>query len=132
MFFVYRYSGETDISVEPRSFRPEQIPDGYSEYMTINESGGVTVLYKHESGKRMKFGYIHNPSSNVWYVDTTDTVRSDSFVNGLPAEIFTSTNKDVASIIVWTDSAENFAFYVSGFFDECELISIAESVRTTN
>lgn len=129
MFFVYRYSGEADISSEPSNFRPEQIPDGYSEYMTIDENGGVTVLYKHESGKRMKFGYIHNPSSNVWYVDTTDTVRSDSFVNGQPAELFISTNKDVASIIMWTDGAENFAFYVSGFFDENELISIAESVR---
>lgn len=129
MFFVYRYSGEADVPAEPSDYRPERIPDGYSEYMTIDENGGVTVFYKHESGKRMKFGYIHDPNSNVWYVDTTDTVQSDSFVNGKPADLFTSTNENVASIIMWTDDAENSAFFVSGFFKESELIRIAESVQ---
>lgn len=129
MFFVYRYSGEADVLTEPNDYRPERIPDGYSEYMTIDENGGVTVFYKHESGKRMKFGYIHDPNSNVWYVDTTDTVQSDSFVNGDPANLFTSTNENVASIIMWTDDAVNSAFFVSGFFEESELIRIAESVQ---
>ena len=127
-FFVYRYSGEADVSAEKSDYRPSQEPDGYSEYMTIDENGGVTVFYKDEAGRRMKFGYIHNPSFTEWYVDTTDTMRTDSSVNGQPADLFTSTNKDVASIIMWTNDAENSAFYVSGFFDENQLISIAESV----
>lgn len=129
MFFVYRHSGEVDVPTEPNDYRPERIPDGYSEYMTIDEHSGATVLYKHESGKRMQFGYMYNPGAAGLFVDTTDTIQSDSQVNGKPADLFTSTNKDVASIIMWTDDVGKYAFYVSGFFDESELISIAESVN---
>lgn len=128
MFFVYRFSGEVDVSAEKNDYRPAWIPDGYSEYMTFDENGGVTVLYQDEAGKRMKFGYIQNSGSTGWYVDTTDTIRSDSLVNGQPADLFTSANKATASIILWTDDQENSAFYVSGFFDEDDLIRIAESV----
>lgn len=129
MLFVYRYSGGIGIPIEEKNYRLGWIPEGYSEYLTIDENGGLTVLYKHESGKLMKFGYIHDPNSNVWYVDTLDTVRSDSLVNGIPADLFISKSSDVASIVMWTVDSENSAFYISGFFDEKELISIAESVK---
>ena len=128
MFFVYRYSGDSGASDESSVFRPKQLPDSYTEYMVIDENGCITVLYKNESGKRMKFGYIYNPNSSVWYVDTDGTVQSDTSVNGFPAELFTATHENVASIVMWTDSTKDFAFYVSGFFSEAELISIAESV----
>jgi len=132
MFFVYRFSGEADVSAERNDYRPAWIPDGYSEHMIIDVNGGVTVRYKEESGKRMQFGYIHNPNSTEWYFDTTDTIQKSSSVNGRPADMLVSTNEDVASAIMWTAELSDVAFYVTGFFDEDTLINIAESVRESS
>ena len=129
IFFVYRFSGEADVSAERSDYRPAWIPDGYFEYMTIAENGGVTVLYKEESGKRMRFGYIHNPNSTEWYFDTMDTIQKSSTVNGQPADVLVSTNEDIASAIMWTAELCDVAFYVTGFFDEDTLINIAQSVK---
>ena len=129
MFFVYRFSGEADVTTESGDYRPAWIPDGYFEYMTIDENGGVTIRYKQESGKLMQFGYIHNPNFTEWYFDTTDTIQKSSTVNGQPADMLLATNEDVASAIMWTAERCDVAFYVTGFFDEDTLINIAQSVK---
>lgn len=127
MFFIYRYS-DPNISIEEYDYCLTQIPDGYSEYMEIDEHGGVTILYKNETGQLMKFGYIHSSASTMWYIDTTDTVQSDAVVHGQPADLFISTSENVASILLWTSDGDNSAFYISGFFSESKLVSIAESI----
>ena len=129
MFFVYRFSGKSEDSTEHGQYQLELVPDGYSEKMTIDENGSVTVIYVDNTGKRLKFGYMYNPNSTEWYIDTTNTIHSNSYVNGQPADLFISTSRDVASIIMWTEESVDVAFYVSGFFDESTLIQIAESVQ---
>ena len=70
--------------------------------------------------------------NEVNYIDTTNTIHSNSYVNGQPADLFISTSREVASIIMWTEESVDVAFYVSGFFDESTLIQLAESTRNTN
>lgn len=132
MFFVYRFAGKSEEVTEPSQYQLELIPDGYSEKMTIDENGSVTVIYADNTGKRLKFGYMYNPNSTEWYIDTTNTIHSNSYVNGQPADLFISTSREVASIIMWTEESVDVAFYVSGFFDESTLIQLAESTRNTN
>ena len=45
MFFVYRFAGKSEEVTEPIQYQLELIPDGYSEKMTIDENGSVTVIY---------------------------------------------------------------------------------------
>lgn len=132
MFFVYHFSGKPDVSVEKTDYRPAWIPDGYSEFMTIDENGGVTIVYKNEVGKRMKLGYIHDPNFTGWYFDTKDTIQLNATVNGNPADILMSTSDDVASIVMWTVEDHDVAFYVSGFLDNSQLIQVAESLHKMN
>lgn len=70
MFFVYRFAGKSEEVTEPSQYQLELIPDGYSEKMTIDENGSVTVIYADNTGKRLKFGYMYNPNSTEWYIDT--------------------------------------------------------------
>ena len=127
-FFVYRFSGKTESPIEHHVYRLAWLPDGYAEFMAIEENRGITVLYKNEEGKRLRFSSIYDPNTTEWYIDTSNTIQSKVKINGLTADLFTATNDETASIVMWIDSNENMAFYVSAFLSEEELIRAAESI----
>ena len=119
---------EQQVLDEPKEYELAWIPEGYSEFKTIEQDGGRTVLYKNEEGKRLRFGSIHNPNTIEWYVDTANTIQSEVQINEFAANLFTATDNETASIVMWIDSNENMAFYVSAFLNEEDLIRTAESI----
>lgn len=119
---------EQQILDEPKEYELTWIPEGYLEYKTIEQDGGLTVLYKNEEGKRLRFGNIYDPNTTEWYIDTSNTIQSEVQINGFAADLFTATDDKAASIVMWIDSNENMAFYVSAFLGEEDLIRAAESI----
>lgn len=128
IFFVYRFPGETDAVPEDSGYRPTWLPDGYTEQEVFEGEGSVTLIYRNEVRRQIRFGYMYNPDGNTWYFDVSNTIYSESSVNGQPADFFLSTAERTASTLVWTLDEPPMAFEVTGFLSESELIQIAESV----
>lgn len=127
-FFVYRFPEEFDVIPEDSVYRPTYIPDGYTEYRILEYEGSVTVIYRDADKRQIRFGYMYNPDGHTWYFDVSNTIYSETSVNGQPADFFLSTEERTASTLVWTFDEPPMAFEVTGFLSEDELIQIAESV----
>ncbi len=129
-FFVYRFEDESNAGVTQTDYRPSWLPEGYKVFAVNETAGTIMVIYSNEVGEMLKFSYAHNPSKTDWFIDASDTVRTNLTISGNQADLLTSTNSDIASAILWT-TPDNTAFYISGFLSEADLISVAESIQDT-
>lgn len=127
-YFVYRYEGESDVSVAPTDYRLTWLPDGYTEFYLDDSEDTVFVAYANEAGEMLKLSYAPNPDQTAWFVNTSNTVRKDAKVNGVQADLFISTNPATSSTIMWVDK-QNTAFMLDGFLDEETLIYVAEHIE---
>ncbi len=128
MFFVYRYAEEKPAVAEMRHYRLTWIPDGYTEYKTVELNGNVTVQYIGANEKRLRFSYTSGSRATDWFIDTTDTVHSTVYIDGRESDLFVSERENVSSILLWTSDSGD-AFYICGFLPKEALIKIAESVE---
>ena len=126
-FFVYRYEGP-DMDTQPARYHLTWIPEGYQEVFADLADGEGSAVYMDENGQYMHFTYVSNPDSSNVFVVTEGTTRSVVSVSGYHADFFASEDPEISNAIAWTDG-ENCAFFISGFFNEEDLIKIAESVE---
>jgi hypothetical protein len=127
-FFAYRYSDEITGEVETKKYRPEWIPDGYTEVYSDDTSDGGSVLYESEEGNYLQFFYIVRPNESNLFVENTDAVKYPITINGQLGDYIKSENSELSDSIIWTDESDHL-FYVSGFLAEDELVKFAESVK---
>ena len=127
-YFVYHFEGSSSKTETPVAYHLTLIPDGYTEFFMDDTTETVFVVYSNENGQLLKFNYAQDPNETDWFITTNQMVVEEITVNGVPAELITSTEPDAASAIVWI-AGNNTAFNVSGFFDVEDLIAIAESVQ---
>lgn len=127
-YFVYRFEDASNTESDPSGFRLSWLPEGYTEVTVNNTADTTMVIYANDAGEMLKFSYAHGPTQTDWFVDTTDTVKTNATINGDQAELLLSTNPTVASAILWT-SSDNTAFFISGFLSEGDLIRVAENIQ---
>ena len=130
-YFVYHFEGSQGDDKLPVDYRPTLIPDGYTEFYSDASKDTVTVIYTNEKGEMLEFDYIQNPDETSWFVGTEQMEVKDITVNGIPADLVTSTEADTASAIMWI-SENDTAFCVSGFLTVEDLIAVAESIQPMN
>lgn len=130
-FFIYRYENDSDPEVTPMDFRPYWLPDGYSEFAVNDTADTITVIYANDAGEMMKFSYAHNPDQTDWFIDISDADRTSVTINGYQADLFLSSDPDVAGGILWT-SSDDTAFFISGFLSEEDFKKVAENIRVTD
>lgn len=126
--FVFRYSGEKDITVEAKNYRLTWIPEGYTEWFVDDSTDLILVAYANEAGEMLKFKYIHNPDETDLFIDEENATRVPAMVNENPAVMLIFDSPDIGNAIVWT-LPDNTAFYISAFLSEADLVKIAESVQ---
>ena len=68
-FFVYRYSDEVTDAAETNTYRPEWIPDGYTEIYADDASDGGSVLYENTDGKRSGLLWHRQKTHNLQIYD---------------------------------------------------------------
>lgn len=130
-YFVYHFEGSPGDDKLPVDYRPTLIPDGYTEFFSDASIDTVTVIYTNEKGEMLEFDYIQNPDETSWFVGTEQMEVKDITVNGIPANLITSTEADTASAVMWI-SENDTAFCISGFLPIEDLIAVAESVQPMN
>ena len=126
-FYVYRFSDDIDLDIEPKDYKLPYIPEGYTEFMSQDTGDMIMNLYADEEGRFLKFFYIYEPSGTNMFVDMTDTVLEKTTINGYEAELLISHNDEISSCIMWTDK-DNAAFNITAFMSKEQLIELAEAV----
>ena len=128
IYFAYRFDYGSSASEEPVDYCLTLIPDGYTEFYSDKSEDTVSVIYANKAGEMLKFNYARNPDQTSWFVGTDYLTIEQITINGVPAELVTSTETGAASAIMWV-TEDNTAFNVSGFLTVEELTAVAESVQ---
>jgi hypothetical protein len=125
--YHYSFSSETvEDSSQVRYVLPE-IPDGYEPVDLCEEENLVSNFYANEAGYGFSFGYIVGDGAEL-FLDTEEIEAQQVYVLGHPAEFYQAASEEEGSTLVWRDSTTDTLFYMSGFFDQEYLISLAETV----
>ena len=127
-YFVYRFEDNSTAESALPILRPTWLPQGYTEHIVNDTAGTITVIYANDAGEMLTFRYSHNPMQADWFIDTTNTIQSNTVISGNQADVFISTNPSISSAILWT-RPDHTAFYISGFLSETDLIKVTESVQ---
>ena len=126
-YFIFRHDGTTDEVSESVDYRPTWIPDGYSEFRVKVSETRTVVVYANDSGKMIRFNYIHNPDETDWFIDVSQAGVKSATINGNKADLLIAQNPDEANGIAWVSA--DTAFYITGFVDETDLVKMAENVH---
>jgi hypothetical protein len=128
-YFVYNYIGEANDSFDSSDYRPNWLPDGYSEISEKASDKRTRVTYLNDKSESyIVFIYYRNKEEPSVFVEFSDTNAVEAQVNGCSVMFFVSEKEDVTSAITWV-STDDSLFYMSGYLGENELIMIAESVQ---
>ena len=126
-FFVYRLEGDMLLEGDSSTYTLGWIPDGYTEAHSIRIDGTTTVLWINENGQFLEFSYTSPGYEIDWFLDGTNVEQHEIEIGVVLGEFFLSTDSQTASALVWIQE-DNTAFYLSGFFDEAELLELANSI----
>lgn len=107
------------------------LPEGYEPFQdAIITPGSYDIGYVNADGDLFWFGYQRMEQGGVLAIqeDTEGMTACEVTVNGCKGWVYCLPDADQHNIIVWIDEEINLQFDISGFFDEDELLHIAESV----
>lgn len=126
-FFTYQYTGPDSENLSVQYYL-SYIPEGYTE--VLSDCSGISgdALYVNADGDYLRFSYISDPDSSVFQIDTNSTKHYRVAVNMISADYFEAIDPNVSSGILWMDE-NHYLFYVTGYFDQAQLIRIAENVE---
>ena len=126
-FFVYRFSGDADMSTKTSNYEPNWIPDGYSKSRETDTGSRITIFYHNDAGQTLRIHYVYDPDETNIFVDAVDGEIEKVSVGEYSADLILIEDPAVANGLMWTD-INNCAFYISAFLDEADLIKVANSI----
>lgn len=131
-FFVYDYEGSAMSGAEPVEYELGWLPEGYTEYSVGTQQHGIiTKIYFDTKNNLLTFKYTFDPKGINWFTESIQAVIKSTTVNGSPASILLTQEKDIPNVILWTGNNSNVTFSISAILEEEELLRLAESVYQT-
>ena len=127
-FYEYFFEGEAVVT-DPAKYELGWVPEGCIFVTSYETAGGETYIYTDEYDTLISFSYTSEPDKETLYVDGVGYAEKQVTINGNPGTIYISLDEAYTDGIVWTDTATNTLFSISGHFDEDTLIRMAENVR---
>ena len=126
-YFVYSFDDDTaDTSNSGiKHYELTWIPEGYNEFDTEYSGNMISKSYVNENGMVYCLFYTNNTDAYL-FISSENATEEKVTVNGIPADLYISSDPDVSNAIVWETG--NTVFCVSGFLDKDDLIKAAESV----
>jgi hypothetical protein len=111
-----------------------EIPQGYTEWDTLEDETGCSTIYVNEAGQFLRFEYQTETAagSTDIFFDTDGMEKASVQVNGVPADFYCDDTGTSGNLIVWQDEETDTLLFLSGYFTQEELIDLAENVITTN
>lgn len=122
-FFHYQFVGEENS--EKYLYSLGYVPEGYSLVEKIGTEFDRTEIYADEDGKILSFSYSFG--GDMYIIDFDHATPDMVYVGEYRGEYYKSSSEKIGSDLVWIDE-NNTLFVVSGFFNEQEMIKIAENV----
>lgn len=135
-FYIYFIVGgvkstEENESTEAVRYQPGWMPDG-CVYVTTNAiAGGKSYVYTNDRHDFIQFSYTSGIDTTRLFANVVEYEHESVLVNGLPGDIYISTNENETSQIVWLDADTHTMFWISGDFTSDELLKIAQSIKIT-
>lgn len=125
-YVEYFPSGEVKDSEQNTQYRLGIIPEGYELYdFEATEQGGYAV-YCNEQGYFLKFHYLYGTGDAHFFIEIGDYQCKETQIGDIPAEFYDASDNDVGNTLIWR--SEGNLFCIDGYFNEEELISLAENV----
>lgn len=127
-WFVYRYTGEEQPTLEDTVYLPAWIPEGYEEIVSPQAGTFVRTQYENGAKELLTVSYIKGTETASLNVEWEGAVVRRTSVGRLPADLYL--NPDCGpNILVWTDSEKDAAFWITAPLSEGELVQVAKSIQ---
>lgn len=130
-WFVYRYTGEAQPTVDDMVYLPTWIPEGYEK--TVSPEVGIYVRTQYENSAKdlLTFSYVKGTETTSLNVQWEGAIVRQTSVGHLSADLYLNPN-DGPNILVWTDLKRDVAFWITAPLTEKELVRVAESVQESD
>lgn len=121
---AYRFTG-LPTEGETGVYRPAWVPEGYQEAVSSDD----IVIYYNEENRILSFQYnVMQEGTAIYVVDADKATLTHVEINGIPGELYLSTDPALANGLIWLDESTGMAFSISGFLEESDILHMAESV----
>lgn len=123
----YQYKGKSIQTAMPQ-YQITDLPDGYSEAERLELSGYISVTYKNKESKTLYLDYAYIQEGIVSSFEIGNNDITDISVNKGQGQLFLSQDSNQSNSITWIDGEKNIQFTIDGYFDETELLYMAENI----
>lgn len=127
-FEFFQYSNAENMEPAEYDYRFTTIPDGYNELQVINSKDGKTYLYVNDAGNILQFAYAYGGRADNLFVKTESYAQFEGTVKGISADIYITSNKNEANVIIWQDPDAKTLLCIHAKAEKELLIAFAESV----
>ena len=131
VFYEYFFEGEAAVT-DPAKYELGWVPEGCIFVTSYETAGGETYIFTDEYDTLISFSYTSKPDKETLYVDGVGYAEKQVTIDGNPGTFYISHDEAHTAGIVWTDTATNTLFSISGHFDEDTLIRIAIALKEAN
>ena len=127
-FYEYFFEGEAVVT-DPAKYELGWVPEGVIFVTSYETAGGEVFVYTDDKDTLIQFSYSSGEDNEKLFVDGVEYTEKQVAINGNPGTIYIPNDEAHTDGVVWTDTATNTLFFISGHFDEDTLIKMAESVK---
>lgn len=130
-FYEYFFEGQPG-DVEPASYYPGWIPDGFKYETTFEIAGGESLIYIDSDGMTAEFTYSTTPESFSMFIESVDCEQLPVWINGFEGTLYLPADSTQAGGVIWTNDSGDTIFHVSAAVEPEVLIKIAEQITKIN
>lgn len=130
-WFVYRYTGEEQLTLEDTVYLPTWAPEGYEEIASPQTGTFVRTQYENGAKESLTVSYVKGTEMSSLNVEWEGAVVRQTLVGCLLADLYLNPDGG-PNILVWTDSEKDVAFWITAPLSEKELVQVAESIQKSD
>lgn len=123
----YFFVGEIEEKRDRRRYCLSEIPEGYEIFEIYSLENGEMFVYVNEQEELLTFSYFDHSDGTELYLETENYRQIIVPVGEVMGELYLADRADAGNALVW--EIEGTLFYLDGFFDEEDLVDLAENIE---
>lgn len=127
-FYSYYFDANVDTN-SSNKYQIDPLPEGYVEISHTEDNGMILYVFANEKNEMLVFAYSEKTDSSVFFVEKVGYWVEDTEVLGFSGDLYLSKDGSLPNGLIWYDMESGYVFYLSGQFDEKELINFAGSIK---
>lgn len=130
-WFVYRYTGEEQPALEDTVYLPTWVPEGYKEITSPQAGIFVRTQYENSAKELLTVSYVKGTGTSSLNVEWEGAIVQQTSVGRLTADLYLNPENG-PNILVWSDSEEDMAFWITAPLTVEEMVQVAESIQKSD